>query len=78
MFPFPFTTPRCHLCGSEGLAETGATLSAGQVLTANNLLGLLDNLLSLSQDELDVAGVRHVRVNLEKKLVSMFTISLLL
>jgi hypothetical protein len=33
-------------------------------ITAGNLLGLLDNLLTLGQDELDVAGVRHVRVDL--------------
>lgn len=34
------------------------------VLTANNSLRLLDNLLSLGEDKLNVAGVGHVRVDL--------------
>jgi hypothetical protein len=34
------------------------------VVTANAGLGLLDNLLALGEDELDVARVGHVRVDL--------------
>jgi hypothetical protein len=34
------------------------------VLVANNRLRLLDRLLGLGEDELDVAGVGHVRVDL--------------
>jgi len=33
------------------------------VLAANNLIGLLDDLLGLGEDELDVARVRHVGVD---------------
>jgi hypothetical protein len=33
-------------------------------LMANDRLGLLDSLLGLGEDELDVAGVRHVGVDL--------------
>jgi hypothetical protein len=53
-----------RLSGGDGLAETGAALPRGQVgVAAGNLVGLLDNLLTLGQDELDVAGVRHVGVD---------------
>jgi hypothetical protein len=52
------------LSGSDSLAETGTTLARVKVLTLNNSIGLLDNLLTLGQDELDVAGVGHVRVDL--------------
>lgn len=48
----------------KSLADAGTTLARAKVLTADNGIGLLDNLLSLGQDELDVAGVRHVRVDL--------------
>jgi len=51
------------LSGSDSLAETGTTLARVKVLTLNNSIGLLDNLLTLGQDELDVAGVGHVRVD---------------
>ncbi len=34
------------------------------MLLTDNSLGLLDGLLSLGEDELDVAGVRHVGVDL--------------
>ena len=61
----PYAAHARRLGGGEGLAETGTTLSAGKVVAANNLLGLLDNLLSLGEDELDVAGVRHVGVDLD-------------
>lgn len=45
------------LLSSDSLAGTGTALSGAQVLTTNNSLGLLDNLLALGQDQLDVAGV---------------------
>lgn len=41
-----------------------------QLLTLLDLVGLLDNLLTLGQDELDVAGVRHVGVDLIIMLVA--------
>lgn len=53
-----------HLSGGDGLAETSTTLAVAQASTVSNLLGLLDDLLSLGEDELNVAGVRHVRVDL--------------
>jgi hypothetical protein len=34
------------------------------VLVANNSLRLLDRLVGLGEDQLDVAGVRHVGVDL--------------
>ncbi|KAJ3517731.1 hypothetical protein NM208_g14662 [Fusarium decemcellulare] len=53
------------LSGGDGLAETSAALSRAEVLLAlGNGIGLLDDLLTLGQDELDVAGVGHVGVNL--------------
>lgn len=55
-----------HLCGGKGLAETGTTLAGVEALTANNLVRLLDNLLTLGQDKFDVAGVRHVGVDLRQ------------
>lgn len=66
---FPKTRIPCALvplCGSDGLADAGTALSRveTELLAANNLVGLLDNLLTLGQDQLDVAGVRHVRVDL--------------
>lgn len=39
-----------------------------------NLVRLLNNLLTLGQDELDVAGVRHVRVDLRLSWLEMNTI----
>lgn len=53
------------LGSGNGLAQAGTALPGAQVsVTANDGLGLLDDLLTLGQDELDVAGVRHVRVDL--------------
>ena len=58
-----------YLCGSDGLAETGTTLPRveAELLTVSNLLRLLDNLIALGEDQLDVAGARHVGVDLKKK-----------
>lgn len=63
----PSSAPAAHaryLGGGESLAEAGTTLSGVQVIAAGNLVGLLDNLLGLGEDELDVARVRHVGVDL--------------
>lgn len=62
------------LGGGDGLAHARTTLSRVQaLLTANNGLGLLDDLLGLGKDELDVAGVRHVGVDLDGKCQNMCT-----
>lgn len=55
-----------HLRRGNCLPEARAALSGRKVgrVTADNSLGLLDDLLALGEDELDVAGVRHVRVDL--------------
>ncbi len=73
--PFPESVAMSshHLSSSDSLAHTGASLPRAQVsdLTAGNSLRLLDNLLALGQDQLDVAGVRHVRVDLQVSLVTV-------
>jgi len=51
------------LSGGDSLAETGTALARVEVLALDNSIGLLDNLLTLGQDELDVAGVGHVGVD---------------
>lgn len=54
-----------RLGGGQGLAGADAALPGGEMLvTANDGLGLLDDLLALGEDELDVAGVGHVGVDL--------------
>jgi hypothetical protein len=55
-----------RLCGGDGLAETGTALSRAQaeLLAVLDLVRLLDNLLALGEDQLDVAGARHVGVDL--------------
>ena len=55
------------LCLSQGLADLVATLAGRQAsLGVEGGLGtLLDLLLGLGEDQLDVAGVGHVRVDLE-------------
>ncbi len=67
MLSSPSSAPAAHaryLGGGESLAEAGTTLSGVQVIAAGNLVGLLDNLLGLGENELDVARVRHVGVDL--------------
>lgn len=50
---------------SDSLSDASTALSRAQVrITSGNSLGLLDNLLTLGQDQLDVARVRHVGVDL--------------
>ena len=59
-----------NLCGGDSLALALSTLAAGKVLvTVGNIGGLSDSLLSLSEDELDVAWVGHVWVDLGAKSV---------
>lgn len=66
---------RIDLGGGDSLAGTGTTLPGVQadLLAGNSNIGLLDDLLSLGEDELDVAGVGHVWVDLEWMSVSGFT-----
>lgn len=62
-----------HLCGSDSLAAESTTLSRAQVgVLADNGLGLLNDLLTLGKDQLDVAGVRHVGVDLYVESVLVF------
>ena len=58
-----------HLRGGDGLAAQGTALSGAQVgvLAGDGGIGLLDHLLTLGQDQLDVAGVGHVGVDLRSK-----------
>lgn len=60
---FPFLARQNRLGGGDGLAPSGTTLPRGKVLATLNSLRLLDNLVTLGQDQLDVAGVRHVGVD---------------
>jgi hypothetical protein len=58
-----------HLLGAGNgslLSAAGTALAAGEVLTLTGDLlgGLLNNLSTLSEDHLNVAGVGHVRVDL--------------
>jgi len=53
-----------HLCGGDGLAVALSALAAVDADTGS-LGGLLNDLLALSEDHLNVAGVGHVRVDLE-------------
>lgn len=57
-----------HLCGGDGAAVALSALAVVKAdsLTAGSLGGLLNDLLALSEDHLNVAGVGHVRVDLEK------------
>ena len=57
-----------HLCGGDGLAVALSALAAVDADT-DGLGGLLNDLLALSEDHLNVAGVGHVRVDLERVLV---------
>lgn len=56
-------TPTHRLCLNESTAELSTTL-AGAEADLLVLGGLGDGLLSLGEDELDVAGVGHVGVDL--------------
>lgn len=70
MFPRKLTAS--DLSSGDSLADAGAALPRAEVgVLADNGLGLLDSLLSLGEDELDVAGVGHVGVDLHHVLVSL-------
>lgn len=56
---------RC-LCGGDGLAGALTTLAAVEV-GVDDVGALLNDLLALGEDHLNVAGVGHVRVDLEKE-----------
>lgn len=58
---------RIDLGGGDGLAGAGTTLPGVQadLVVGNSDSGLLHNLLGLGEDKLDVAGVGHVRVDLD-------------
>lgn len=60
--PFPLAI---RLCLNQSTAELSTTLAGRQM---SDLLGsgLGDLLVGLSEDELDVAGLAHVGVDLEK------------
>lgn len=59
-----------HLSSSDSTTLTGSTLSRAQMLlTTCNSLRLLNYLLTLGQDQFDVAWVRHVWVDLQIMLV---------
>ena len=54
-----------RLCLNESTADLGATLAGREAGLLLEVLGaLLDLLIGLGEDELDVAGVGHVRVDL--------------
>jgi len=53
------------LSSGDSLANAGTALPRAKVgILANNRLGLLNGLLGLGEDELDVARVGHVGVDL--------------
>jgi hypothetical protein len=62
--PFQTQPAASNLSSGDGLANAGTALPRAKVLIANDSLGLLDSLLGLGEDELDVAGVGHVGVDL--------------
>lgn len=54
-----------RLCLNKSTADLGATLAGREADLLLGGGGLLDLLVGLGEDELDVAGVGHVRVDLE-------------
>lgn len=64
--PFSSSSPcATRLCLNESLADLGAALAGGQMGLLEGRGTLLDLLIGLGEDELDVAGVGHVRVDLK-------------
>lgn len=63
-------SPAIRLCLGEGTTDLGTALAGRETsLGLEGGLGtLLDLLIGLGEDELDVAGVGHVGVDLEKSL----------
>ncbi|KAF4512684.1 hypothetical protein G6O67_000033 [Ophiocordyceps sinensis] len=66
VLPRPLTNAPFPLCSGDGLAHTGAALPRvkSQLLAADDLVRLLHHLVALGQNQLDMAGVRHVGVDL--------------
>ena len=65
--PPPFLRLHQHIIplrSGDGLADAGTTLPGVEPLLLGDGAGLLDGLLALGEDELDVAGARHVGVDL--------------
>jgi hypothetical protein len=62
------------LCSGDSGTGAGTTLPGVQAGDVAGLGALLDNLLALSKDQLDVAGVGHVGVNLAKSVCVLSTI----
>ena len=63
----PTPASAIHLCFGDGTVDVRATLSGGEVggvALDRGGRALLHFLGALGEDELDVAGVGHVRVNL--------------
>jgi len=53
-----------RLCGSDGTSRPQTSLSAAQsLITLDDILALLDNLVTLGKDQLNVAWVAHVWVD---------------
>jgi hypothetical protein len=66
--PIPVYHEAIRLCLSQGTADLGAALAGRQAGSLEGGLGGLgDLLISLGEDELDVAGVGHVGVDLKGK-----------
>jgi hypothetical protein len=63
----PFVHTGQRLCLGDGTLDLSTTLSRVQAdrLAANDVGTLLDDLLTLGEDQFDVAGVGHVRVDLD-------------
>lgn len=61
----PRTRLKCLSFG-DSAADLGTTLTGGEAgrLSGNNVRSLLDNFVGLGEDELDVARVGHVGVDL--------------
>lgn len=68
LHPIPIYHEAIRLCLSQGTADLGAALAGRQAGSLEGGLGGLgDLLISLGEDELDVAGVGHVGVDLKGK-----------
>ena len=63
----PLSPAASDLSSGDSLADAGTALPGAKVLIANNRFRLLDRLLGLGEDQLDVAGVRHVGVDLRER-----------
>lgn len=73
--PTPIRKNETRLCLEEGTADLSAALPGAEVLllALDNVGGLLDDFLTLGQDEFDVARVGHVGVDLDPLVLSLFS-----